>query len=288
MYKRRLSRILGTAAAILAGLVAPLFVWTSPASAATSLVQVSATSATASPEYQAAVVTCPANTKLLGGGADVIGGGHSVWIYMLDPNSQYHPPHTLVAAAEEDAAGYAGLWSITVYAICGTGVTGYTIATSTTVVPPGYTSGNATAVCPVGTKVIGAGGSTYKSRSVLDTIITNPLLSAVTVEAFRNEADPGTYSIGVNAFAICINPLPTMQLVSATSGYTSDDKVVSVTCPAGTKVHGVLGSLTGAGGQAYIDALAPYATMTGVIFNAREDATGHGGNWTAWVYAVCA
>ncbi len=93
MYQRRRSRILGTAAAVLAGLVAPLFVGVGPASAATTVVRVSATSPAGSPEYQAAVVTCPAGTKLLGGGADVIGGGHSVWIYMLDPKSQYQPPH---------------------------------------------------------------------------------------------------------------------------------------------------------------------------------------------------
>jgi hypothetical protein len=284
----RHTRVLGTAAAVLAGLVAPMFVGVSPAAAAPSLVRVSATSPAASPEFQAAVVTCPTDTKLLGGGADVIGGGNSVWIYMLDPNSPYHPPHSLVAAAHEEAAGYAGSWSITVYAICGTGVTGYTIVTAQTSMPPGQTYGNAIAVCPAGKKVIGGGGSTYKSRSVLDTIITTSQLSSVTVEAFRNEADPGTAYVGVNAFAICVNPIPGMQLVSATSGYTSEDKLISVTCPAGTKVRGVLASLAGAAGQAYIDALVPYATLTGVILNAREDSTGHSGTWTAWVYATCA
>ncbi len=123
---------------------------------------------------------------------------------------------------------------------------------------------------------------------MLDTIFTGLSLSSVTVEAFRNEADPGDFHVAVNAFAICVNPIPGLQLVSATSGSASNDTSVSVSCPAGTKVHGALASLTGAGGQAYLDAWVPFATMTDVLLNAREDATGYVGNWAATVYAVCA
>jgi hypothetical protein len=259
-----------------------------PAWAVPSLVRVSATSPTGSPDFAGVAVTCPANTKLLGGGADVIGGGNSVWIYMLDPNHQFKPPNTLLAAAQEDAAGYAGAWSITVYAICGTGVTGYAIATASTSIPPGQTSGSATAICPAGKKVVGAGGSTYKSRSVLDTMTTNHQANVAVVEAFRNEADPSNAYVEVNAFAICINPVPGMQWVSASSSDAPGGKVISVNCPAGTKVHGTLASLTGADGQAYIDALVPNATLGGVLLDAREDATGHPGSWSARVHALCA
>jgi hypothetical protein len=252
------------------------------------LVRVSATSVTGSPDFKKIAVTCPANTTLLGGGADVIGGGNSVFIYMLVPNPEFEPPNTFLAGAGEDAAGYAGAWSITVYAICGTGVTGYSIATASTLMPPGQKQGTATAVCPAGKKVVGGGGSTYKSRAVLDTVTTNHGASWVVAESFRNEADPGNASVGVNAYAICINPVPGMQWVSSSSGSVPGDKLVSVNCPAGTKVHGALASLVGADGQAHIDALVPYAALNGVLLNAREDATGHPGSWSASVHAICA
>jgi hypothetical protein len=86
---------------------------------------------------------------------------------------------------------------------------------------------------------------------------------------------------------VCVDPVPGRQRVTATSGCTSNNKVVTVSCPTSTHLHGTGGSLTGAAGQAFIEAVAPWGTY-GVIFSAREDPTGYSGNWNADVYAISA
>jgi hypothetical protein len=111
-------------------------------------------------------------------------------------------------------------------------------------------------------------------------------LSGVYVETMLDETGSGGF-LSV-AYAICIGAVPGQQIVTATSGYDSADKVITVTCPPGLHVHGTAGSLTGALGQAYLDARLPTGPATSVLLNAREDVTGHAGDWKADVYAICA
>jgi hypothetical protein len=75
-------------------------------------------------------------------------------------------------------------------------------------------------------------------------------------------------------------------LATAGSGASSADKVVTAACPAGTTVHGLSGSITGAAGEAYLDAMVP--TVAGALVNAREDSTGFAGSWILAAYAICA
>jgi hypothetical protein len=136
--------------------------------------------------------------------------------------------------------------------------------------------------------VIGAGGRNEgKPHTVLDTIHISADLTSVTVEVFGLDGFPPS----AHAYAVCINPVPGQQLVTASSAYTSADKTLSVECPAGTQVHGVAGGMTGAGGQAYIDRLAPHGVglaVSGADIDVREDADGDAGSWQATVQAVCA
>jgi hypothetical protein len=89
---------------------------------------------------------------------------------------------------------------------------------------------------------------------------------------------------------VCVNPVPGQQLVSATNASTSADKFISVTCPAGTRLHGTGGSLTGSVGEAYLDRVGLFGpgAVAGADVEAHEDQTGYAGNWIATSYAICA
>jgi hypothetical protein len=282
----RRSRTLLTCAAALSVAAATLVVAT-PALAVTGLTVVTATSATDSEGFKVANPVCPAGRVLLGGGADIIGGGHNVQLAGINLAPLGAPANSVWASANESGAGWVGSWSITGYAICGTGVTGYQIVQASSAVPAGSTIATATATCPAGKKVIGAGGrSAGKVGYVLDTMDVSADLTSVYVETIATEwAIPATAPLA-EAYAVCVNPVPGLERVSASSAYDSNDKVLSVACPAGKAVHGVGGGMTGALGQAYLDMLAPGSSSA--IINAREDATGTTNNWKVDVYAICA
>jgi len=262
-----------------------------PAHAVAGRVVVTATSPdTGSESFKGANAVCPTGTKILGGGADIVGGDHHVQLGGINPAPLGLPANSIWATANEGPSGYNGAWSLTAWAICGYGVTGHQIVEATSAPPAGATSAAATAVCPAGKKVIGAGGrSAGKPTYVLDTIDVSGGLSSVLVQTMATEAVvAGTAPLAV-AYAICIDPVPGQQRVGASSVWDSNDKVLTVACPAGTQVHGTGGGISGAHGQAHLDALLPIAGAPGGTFiNAREDATGYVANWSVSAYAVCA
>jgi hypothetical protein len=281
-------RLLRTALAVVALLAASALV-APPAAAVPGLVTVMDTSPTGTGWLQGADPACPRGTKLLGGGADLLGGGHHVSIAGLNPLPGGTYDGSLWATAVEGAWGSAGPWSITAWAICGSGVTGYEIVEASSYPPPGGSVATATAYCPKGKKVIGAGGRQQgKAFVVLDSIHVPADLGHVTVETMYAEAVSSNVPLAV-AYAVCVDPLPGQQRVSASSPYDSNNKLLSVACPAGTKLHGVAGGITGAGGQAYIDGLLPHGGgLTAAQIDAREDVTGFTGVWKVDVFAICA
>jgi hypothetical protein len=139
--------------------------------------------------------------------------------------------------------------------------------------------------------VIGAGANIlgFVNYNFLDTVQPASNLASVYVEAVRSETSE--LPIQVTAHAVCINPVPGQQLVSASTAFDSASaKYVSVMCPSGTKLHGTGGSLGGAAGQASIDrvGLIGPGAVAGADIEAREDETGFSGNWIATAYAICA
>jgi hypothetical protein len=282
----RRSRIILTGLMSLAATAATVVIAT-PALAVPGLTVVTLTSATDSEGFKVANPVCPAGKVLLGGGADIIGGGHNVQLAGINLAPLGAPANSVWASANESGAGWSGNWSITGYAICGTGVTGYQIVQAESSAPAGSTFASATATCPAGKKVIGAGGrSAGKTGYVLDTMDVSADLTSVYVETLATEwAIPGTAPLAA-AYAICINPVAGMVRVGASSAYDSNDKLLTVACPAGKSLHGVGGGMTGAGGQAYLDLLAPSGSSA--IINAREDATGDAGTWKVDIYGICA
>ena len=110
-------------------------------------------------------------------------------------------------AAQEDANGFAGAWTVTAYAVCASVPANLTPASATT--PPSSTNKSATASCPAGTLVHGAGGQLTTAASgqvnrslVIDNIAIDAQICSVTVRAVEDEAGTGT-TWSVRAFALC-------------------------------------------------------------------------------------
>ena len=258
-----------------------------PALAVPGLVAVTVTSAeTGSEPFKGVAAYCPAGTKILGGGADVMGGGHSVRIAGINPAPILVNPNALWATAHEDLLGYGGSWSLRAWAICAPAPAGWEIVLADHAEPAGSPFSIATAQCPAGKKVIGAGGrSTGKVNVFLTSVDIAADLSSVSVDVTGIDgASPTAY-----AYAICVNPLPGQQRVALYTRFASTDRTMSLSCPGGTKVHGVGGGLTAPAGQAYLDELGPSgASLTGAALDAREDADGTTDTWSTRLYAVCA
>jgi hypothetical protein len=282
----RPSRVLFTCAAALAGVAATLVV-ASPALAVPGYTVVSVTSATDSEGFKVANPVCPSGKVLLGGGADIVGGGHNVQLAGINLAPLGAPANSVWASANESGAGWSGNWYLIGYAVCGTILPGYEVVQASSAASPGSTIATAVATCPAGKKLIGAGAaSAGKTGYVLDTMDVSADLTNVYVETIATEwAIPGTAPLAV-AYAVCVNPVPGLERVSASSVYDSNDKVLTVACPAGKLLHGVGGGMTGALGQGYLDLLAPSGSTA--IINAREDATGTTNNWKVDIYGICA
>jgi len=287
-------RILLVAATVLAAM-ATTVVLATPSSAATTLVTVTATSPeTGSEAFKGANAICPSGTQLVGGGANIVGGGHNVQIVGLNPAPAGLPANSFWATATESVFGYAGNWSITAWANCSSNVTGVQVVQVSSSAPAGATIAAATATCPAGKKVIGAGGVTAgKANYILDTMDIAADLSSVYVETTAASADPNSAPLAI-AYAICIDPVPGQQRVATIGTYDSNDKSQSVLCPVGTKIFGVGGGMTGALGQALLTSLYPSSvscfgrTYYGVVLRAAEDADGDAGTWKVDTYGVCA
>jgi hypothetical protein len=149
--------------------------------------------------------------------------------------------------------------------------------------------------CPVGTRVVGSGadiaGLPAGSGSVvLDDVIprldteANPPVYKVTTYAY--EAQGGTSAQWwLRAWAVCGDPHGSSTTSSRESISSSNDKPVTVTCPAGKVVLGTGGSITGGHGNVVIDAIVP--TETTVTVRASEVDFGYAARWTVRAYAVC-
>ncbi|EEP73575.1 hypothetical protein MCAG_03902 [Micromonospora sp. ATCC 39149] len=262
-----------------------------PAHAVPSMTFVTATSAINSDLGKTQLVHCPPGRRILGGGAYVGGGGREVMVDTMKPVSTPTGDYFQVNASvttRPDHTGFGGDWFVVAYGICGSAPAGLEYVSASTA--RSLTSSRSVTVsCPAGKRVIGAGGQIHPAFGfvVLDDIVPSASLTSVRVAAYEAET---TWPIpwGVEAFAVCADPIPGLTLVSAASPGDSLDKTVGVTCPTGTRVHGLGASLTAPVGEAAIIALYPAQPLDHVRLEAREDRSGYDGNWTARVHAICA
>jgi hypothetical protein len=275
------------AAAVIAGVTAVLVA--TPAAALPGLILVS--SATVGPTpgglYYAEAL-CPVGTQLTGGGARA--GDGSVHLVAATASVDGDPRWRAGGLGNGGAST-----SMTAYAICAAGMNGYRTVRAEHLPPAGSSTAAATATCPGGTRVIGAGGSNAGQPGyVLDGIWIAPDLTSVYVRTLRGPgASPDTAPYAV-ATAICVDPVPGQQRVTAaTRNSTGTVKSISVSCPGGTRLHGLGGMIGGGGGQVGLQSLTATRTftrtLTGASVTARVLAGANPpGSWRAEVYGVCA
>jgi hypothetical protein len=140
--------------------------------------------------------------------------------------------------------------------------------------------------CPSGKRVVGAGYHLLGADGniVLDDLI--PGVSSVTVGAGEDQ-DGTSANWKITGIAICANPLPGHEVVTATSGFgPGDSRRAAALCPPGKKVVGAGTSLSQGFGHISVGNLI--TDQNAVYAYAIDDQDGFGGSWSVSAYAVCA
>jgi hypothetical protein len=235
--------------------------------------------------------------QVTGSGADITGGHGEVAIHRIIP--QLSPdPAGVTAQGFMDDDGINGVFVVSAYSICATPLPGLALVSAASASDSSDKS--VIANCPSGTKVVGLGGNVDNGFTVvfsgpvafgevvMDGLTPNAALTSVTVRAFEDDdgfADNWT----LTAYAICANPPPGLQLVTATSLLESDELArATANCPAGKNLLGTGGELAGGQGEVVIDDLRPNAALTSATVTGLEDENGYSSNWQAKAFAICA
>jgi hypothetical protein len=260
-----------------------------PAHAVPGLQQVTATSAADSNVFKGIRVGCPAGKLVVGGGAAVGGGGAEVAVTHFAP---LPAGDGFGAKAYEDKDGFAGNWTLTVYAFCADPVAGYEIKQATSPAASPSEAGTGV-ICTAGKQLLGTGAEVSPGRG--DVILTGavPVVGGVHgVRAIGQETEggfAGTWT--VSGWAICANPVPGHAAVTASSGVDSaSPKAALVKCPAGTAVHGTGLHISGGAGEVQLAEIVVGPSPVGTVARALayEDQTGYPGNWQVRSHAICA
>jgi hypothetical protein len=197
------------------------------------------------------------------------------------------------ADAFEDEDGLAASWFLRAYAICAPPLPGQEIVSATS--PNDSTNKVVSAACPGSKRTIGTGVEVIgePGQILLDRIVpntgTNPATALTGVSAAAFEDETGTTgNWQLRAIAVCANPPPGLELVTALSDTDSDPSSVPANCPAGKNLLGTGGEIRGADGQVVLDDLRPSPQLQGTTVTALEDDTGTTQFWRLLSYAICA
>lgn len=260
--------------------------WASAASAAIpGLVRVSATSPSNSSHWKIVDVSCAAGKKVIGTGAKIGDGWGEVVIddISVPPSLSY-----VQVYAVEDQDGFSGNWSVSVYAICADPLPGLEHVTAFT--PLASTSPqNVSVSCPVGKIVLGTGfeRGSAQGKVTVDDLVPNATLTAVFLTAYELGAFGTLDNWNVRVYAICADPLPGLERVSATSpSDTVTPKSRVATCPSPKKATGGGFELAGAQGVGVINYFrptnSPPTQIQATAYNRRPQP------WAITSYAICA
>jgi hypothetical protein len=203
---------------------------------------------------------------------------------------------SVLSAAIEDGDGTPNSWSVRAHAICAAPIAGLELVPSP---PSARNSSNksATATCPAGKKVLGAGGDLLVGGGhvLMPRITPSPTLDRVTVDTVE-DADPTTADWTVRAYAICASPPTGLTRVDARSDPLSPS-TATARCPASTRVIGAGGEidhdfLDDVGdalleGGHLLEALRPDTSLTSVTVSG-SDGQHAWGTFHAVAYAICA
>ncbi|WP_283136960.1 hypothetical protein [Rhizohabitans arisaemae] len=261
-----------------------------PAKAVPGLQNVTTASVVNSNIFKSQTAMCPAGKRVVGGGARLSILTNEVAI------TQFAPLPTgdgIEARAYEDWDGFVGNWGLVAHAICADPLPGYEIqtATSPSASPP---SASVVASCTPGRRLLGTGGSVFPGRGVV--VLTGAIpqggLSPTGARAFGEKTEVGYLGDWtVSVWAICADPVPGHTTVTATTVFDSTSpKTQTVTCPAGTQVHGLGVQIGGGQGEVFLNAAVstPNPVSTQVPTRAVEDQTGFLPSWAMRTHAICA
>ena len=229
---------------------------------------------------QLTATLCPTGTRLLGTGFDVVGGSGEVGVVQLAPSSMVR-----ISAVAAEHSDYPISWQVNSIGICG-GLNLEVVASSS---PSNAASPKSRNVnCPGSKRVVGT-GFRVTGNAPGNVVVDRMMPSTPTRVSVRGIEDEngtlGTWS--VSARAVCANPLPGRQIVTATSETDSGNpKFVTATCPFGKQVIGTGAAISGGAGEVSLDDVVP--SRTEVTASAREDDTGTTRDWSVTAFAVCA
>ncbi|MFG1604873.1 hypothetical protein [Actinoplanes sp. NPDC049265] len=157
--------------------------------------------------------------------------------------------------------------------------------------PAGMIAQSATATCPAGEFLSGAGGGVIGGNG--DVTLTDAIPDlpgqSVTVWAHANPgAVPGAYDVVAQAICVPGAPPPGYQVVTMTSpGNAVAVKGQFAACPAGTGLLGLGASLQGGDGQVFYRQIEPNPALSGGTVSAGASG-GYLGPWSVTAYAICA
>lgn len=259
-----------------------------------------------------ATTSCPTGKHLVGAGATFsasTSGNAKVALHTLaplyDPRARASAPIGMKARGAE-IGSTPGSWFVTGYAFCVSAPTSLGLALVASQSATNSTSPkSATAQCPSGKRIVGAGGEMRsitgtETRLILhgikpmlaDQFVTTP--SSVT--ATGTETGGGTgQSWRVHAYVLCVNTsaVPSQKVVEMTSGPTSSSssKTATVSCPVNQRLSGAAASIYGEAppGTVAITGIQPnpFTGKFGVRATAAETGTGTSSAWGLIAYAIC-
>lgn len=274
-YIRRLAAV----AAVAVGLTA----LASPASADLPDRQVVEASSDSNSDPKGKTVYCPNGTRVVGSGADIIGGTGTVVLEELIPTRD-----TVRAYAYEADNGTTANWEIRAWAVCGN-----PNGSSVTASRESVRNSNSKPVdvtCPDGKVVLGTGASIEggQGQVVIDEII--PTTNTVSVLGLEDDDDGDGYggNWSIRAYAICGDEPGGREIESRTTTATSDDKGTSAPCDPGKIVFGGGFDIGGGAGLTFINDFIPMTDSVQAYATENYDgADGSGRNWSLRSYAIC-
>jgi hypothetical protein len=235
-----------------------------------------------------ATAECPAGQALLGlGGKSEGGGGQVVLDTLAAPTGD-----TAVVHGHEDQDGTSANWAVKAFAICAD--EGGERRTTFNEVPNSLSPKSASTApggpCTNDRRLTGVGGQVpigATGQVVLDAVIPSADLETATVRAQEDE-DGFSGNWTLRPFALCADPLPGLQLVTATGNSDSQNKHVTARCPDGKRVIGTGGQILGGAGEVSIQYMIPDAALTRAHVRGVEDQDGRSSNWAVRAFAICA
>jgi len=235
-----------------------------------------------------ATAECPEDQALLGLGGKSNGGGGQVVLDALAARTG----DTATVRGHEDQDGTSANWSVTAFAICADegGERRTTFNEEQNSLSPKFATTANGGPCTNERRLTGVGGEIpigATGQVVLDALIPSADLETASVLA-REDQDGFSGNWTLRPFALCADPLPGQELVTATSASSSRNKHATAACPAGKRVIGTGGQILSGAGEVAIGYMIPDAALTRVHVRGVEDQDGRAQNWRVRAFAICA